>query len=897
MRYLKKLLAACLSWLLCWTMIANPLAVYASAINNSQDLLSQEASDSTESDDIAGNLQNEDNSIESSGEPAENEENGQGSEESTSGDGASSPDGVPNTSEQLSSSDDATAHGDEINASPSSEEEQMDAATTGDIADKWSLANSWRYQNGVLRSDLGSSVSLYSMTTPPEGASLQGVDVSVHNGRIDWSKVKAAGIDFAILRLGYADVEMDDEFMNNVRGCQQNGIPFGVYVYSYAWDAASAAREGEGAVARLQQAGLDPDDLALPVYYDIENVNPNTGKPSGVNGSTYVEITGGAQTFVNMASSFIAPLQASGYEVGVYSSLSWWDSYLSSPEFSQWDRWIAQWYTSCTYEGDYTLWQYTSSGTVPGISGAVDLNWWYGAPDTSEVKITSDIEGTAVTLKASGFTIDPDNVAFAVNKNGAEKWCQAYRQDDGSWTADVNVLQEFSAFGDFSVSVWVNYSFAALKVTSETIYISPGDVEVGAAVSGESLELSASGWSAAPSNVAFEVLSPSGAGRWYQAREQGDGSWAATVDAGADFGEWGEYTVNAWASYGQDTRVYGNSPTVVIEKVSLIYSINTPHGSVMSGSDGLQASSWNGSYVENVCGITVSIQESPIEGSISYQGYVPGNGWTAVGTDGSLSGSNSSSSVFSAVKISLSGDISNYCDIWYSIYVEDFGSLGWTKNGSITGSTNLPLKVQAISIVARPKGSAAPGSTANSLLTSYPYIGYQNPLQYYQVSNKSVTVPHLGEGTFGYRTESRIPYNATREDCVNAMIQRAYDYMGTQYVWDYACAPGVGVDCAGLVLQCLYATGMDLSPMNPWDHYYLGLSGGWHSAYANYMWTNGRFQHVSLSQRQRGDIISWNGHVAIYIGNDQVIEAAPPRVRISNLWYLGTPRGVLRPFV
>ena len=63
------------------------------------------------------------------------------------------------------------------------------------------------------------------------------------------------------------------------------------------------------------------------------------------------------------------------------------------------------------------------------------------------------------------------------------------------------------------------------------------------------------------------------------------------------------------------------------------------------------------------------------------------------------------------------------------------------------------------------------------------------------------------------------------------------------------------------------------------------------------MWDQGRFKHVSLSERQRGDIISWQGHVAIYLGNDQIIEAAGSSVRVNNLWYLGTPRGVLRAFV
>ena len=209
----------------------------------------------------------------------------------------------------------------------------------------------------------------------------------------------------------------------------------------------------------------------------------------------------------------------------------------------------------------------------------------------------------------------------------------------------------------------------------------------------------------------------------------------------------------------------------------------------------------------------------------------------------------------------------------------------------------MDLSVQSIEIIALPKGSPAPGSTVNSSLTSYPYIGFQNPVQYYQVSNSSVSIPHLGESIFGYRTPSTIPYNATKQDCINAMISRAYDYLGTPYRWDYACAPGVGVDCAGLVMQCLYATGMNLSPMNPWDHYYLGLSGGWHSAYANYMWDHARFMHVSFSQRQRGDLISWDGHIAIYIGNDQIIEATTGGVRIASVYVWGTPRGALRPFV
>ena len=178
-------------------------------------------------------------------------------------------------------------------------------------------------------------------------------------------------------------------------------------------------------------------------------------------------------------------------------------------------------------------------------------------------------------------------------------------------------------------------------------------------------------------------------------------------------------------------------------------------------------------------------------------------------------------------------------------------------------------------------------------------IGYQNPPQYYQVSTRNVSLPsYASGGIFSYVSPSVISVDGTREDMINTMIARAYDYVGTPYKWDYACAPGVGVDCAGLVMQSLYACGMDLSPMNPWDHYYQGLSGGWHSAYANYMWENGKFLHLSYSERQRGDILSWPGHVAIYMGNDMMIEAPAPgsSVRICSSNIYGTPRGVLRPF-
>ena len=179
------------------------------------------------------------------------------------------------------------------------------------------------------------------------------------------------------------------------------------------------------------------------------------------------------------------------------------------------------------------------------------------------------------------------------------------------------------------------------------------------------------------------------------------------------------------------------------------------------------------------------------------------------------------------------------------------------------------------------------------------YDGFQNPSQYYQVSNESVTIKNQGRNKFGFRQESRISINATREECIETMITVAYEYLeaDTPYKWDWACAPGVGVDCAGLVLQCLYATGMDLSTheynMNPWDHYY--TSG--HDQYNVWMRETEGFMHVPFKDRQRGDLIFYEGHVAIYLGNDKVMDAYPPKVRITGIYTHTTPIAVARPFI
>ena len=168
-------------------------------------------------------------------------------------------------------------------------------------------------------------------------------------------------------------------------------------------------------------------------------------------------------------------------------------------------------------------------------------------------------------------------------------------------------------------------------------------------------------------------------------------------------------------------------------------------------------------------------------------------------------------------------------------------------------------------------------------------IGWQNPAPYYQVSAYDVRT--VGSGLFSYKQKSRLPIDATRSQAVEIFIQTAMSYLGTPYHWDYALQPGIGVDCAGLVQVGMESVGMQ-TPYNAYDHYF----NPWQSHNADNMWNDPRIMKVPVSQRRRGDIILYPGHVAIYLGNDTIINAYPPRVEYDNMWRWKV-RGVGRLFI
>lgn len=193
----------------------------------------------------------------------------------------------------------------------------------------------------------------------------KGIDVSAHQGRIDWAKVKNSGIQFAILRLGIgSDISSQDDayFEANVQGCESVGLPWGAYLYSYALNLEDARSEVQHALRLLN--GKRPE---YPVFFDMEDADgykAKHGMPSN-------------QGLVDICKTFLLGIEDAGYYASLYASLSWLNNQLNSSELDRFDKWVAQWNKSCSYKKPYGIWQYTDSGKVDGINGNVDMNIAY----------------------------------------------------------------------------------------------------------------------------------------------------------------------------------------------------------------------------------------------------------------------------------------------------------------------------------------------------------------------------------------------------------------------------------------------------------------------------------------------------------------------------------------
>ena len=236
------------------------------------------------------------------------------------------------------------------------------------------IANSWRYSNGELLVPNTYAVDdpnawtkvngfyVNNLGDPIKGAISRGIDVSSYQGSIDWEKVQADDVSFAILRCGYGDnweididedgiYDQDDRYWEiNAAACERLGIPYGTYFYSYAMNEEMVRSEAEHTI-RL----LEGKNLSYPIYLDLEQAELRTLDPEVL--AEHVQL-------------YFEILAEAGYtNVGVYANKDWFDNVLTDPYFDTVNKWVAQYNEECTYEGDYSMWQATSTGRIDGITG------------------------------------------------------------------------------------------------------------------------------------------------------------------------------------------------------------------------------------------------------------------------------------------------------------------------------------------------------------------------------------------------------------------------------------------------------------------------------------------------------------------------------------------------
>lgn len=192
-----------------------------------------------------------------------------------------------------------------------------------------------------------------------------GIDVSKYQKEIDWKRVKAAGIEYAIIRAGYrgssTGVLVKDPFFDrNIAGAKEAGVKIGVYFFTQAINTAEASEEAM-AVASL----IGADELDLPVYLDVESSTSPVGRADGLDVATRTE---------NIR-AFCETLNSMGYKAGVYANKNWLTKKIDTARLEDYDIWLAQYRISTPdYAGRYSIWQYTSKGSVDGITGFVDMD-------------------------------------------------------------------------------------------------------------------------------------------------------------------------------------------------------------------------------------------------------------------------------------------------------------------------------------------------------------------------------------------------------------------------------------------------------------------------------------------------------------------------------------------
>lgn len=185
----------------------------------------------------------------------------------------------------------------------------------------------------------------------------RGIDVSEHQGEIDFNAVKNDGVDFVVIRAGYGIGHIDKNFYTNYTNAKAAGLDVGAYWYSYATDTDFCRQEAQSFIDTVKGCKFE-----FPLYFDIEEQS---------------QIAQGQEFCSSLIQTFCDYLEKNGYFSGFYSYLGMISSVVNDYIKSRYTCWVAQWSSNCSYTGNYGLWQYSATGNIDGIQTDVDCNYCY----------------------------------------------------------------------------------------------------------------------------------------------------------------------------------------------------------------------------------------------------------------------------------------------------------------------------------------------------------------------------------------------------------------------------------------------------------------------------------------------------------------------------------------
>ncbi len=194
--------------------------------------------------------------------------------------------------------------------------------------------------------------------------SIKGIDISRYQKTIDWEKVAADGVQYAIIRLGYRGYDkgglvLDELYEENVRGALDNGVAVGVYFVTQAVSVEEAILEAEFVLENIKD-----HDITWPVVLDLEDPASSSARTAGLD----------REEQTDMAVAFCETIREAGYTPMLYCNIRWFMEELDLSRLTEYDKWFAQYFNKPFFPYAFQMWQYTNNGRVDGITGPVDLN-------------------------------------------------------------------------------------------------------------------------------------------------------------------------------------------------------------------------------------------------------------------------------------------------------------------------------------------------------------------------------------------------------------------------------------------------------------------------------------------------------------------------------------------